>query len=91
MPFQGVPISSAYKPRVSLRSALGYVLVALSGRTFQPYRSKDYEIRGYFSIKDFGEYGFVYNLALGFTSIIIKIMRIFKRIVEYCIRFPCGM
>ena len=35
LPFQGVPTSSAYKPRVSLRSALGYVLVALSGRSFR--------------------------------------------------------
>ena len=41
LPFQGVPASSAYKPRVSLRSALGYVLLAPSGRSFQPYRSKN--------------------------------------------------
>ena len=33
LPFQGAHVSSAYKPRVLLRFALGYVLVALSGRS----------------------------------------------------------
>lgn len=37
LPFQGVPASTAYKPRVPLCSALGYALVALSGRSFQTY------------------------------------------------------
>ena len=34
LPFQGVLLPMHTKPRVSLRSALGYVLAALSGRFF---------------------------------------------------------
>ena len=33
LPLQGAPLFSIFSPRVSLRSALGYVLTALSGRT----------------------------------------------------------
>ena len=35
LPLQGAPLLSIFSPRVSLRSALGYVLTALSGRVFK--------------------------------------------------------
>ena len=58
LPLQGVPSSDIYKPRVTLRSALGYVLVALSGRPYQLYRSF------YFMARTFGPLTPHYNSLL---------------------------